>query len=159
VTNSATTGWRSRGKDQLVAHRPAVDEEILPKCIGPGQRRRRGETFDHDAFALGTHFDGARAKLRAEDIAKPRQPAAWAGQGRRPGHRRAFLAGQCEGDVGARHREAAYNLADSFRFGAIGFEKFQARRRRVKQITDLDTGALRKRCRHNRRFVSAFDRQ
>ncbi len=46
-------GRAHRAEDQLVAHRAAVDEQILPERVGAGQRRRRGEAFDHDALALG----------------------------------------------------------------------------------------------------------
>ena len=46
-------------QDQFITHRSPVDEQILPERIGPRQRRRRGKTFDHDAFALAAHLDRA----------------------------------------------------------------------------------------------------
>ena len=52
-------GGAHRAQDQFIAHRPAVDEQILPERIGPRQRRRGGETFDHDAFTLAAHLDCA----------------------------------------------------------------------------------------------------
>ena len=100
-----------------------------------------------------------RAEIAAQDIAEPRQPAGGAGQRGGPGHRRAFLAGQREGDVGPRHRKAPHHFADRFGLGAVGLEKFQPRRRRIKEIADLDAGALRQRRRHDLRFLAAFDRQ
>ena len=118
-----------------------------------------GKSFDHYALAFAAHLDGAGAKIRAQDIAEPRQPAGRAGQRRGPGDGRAFFAGQREGDVRPRHREPAHHLADRFGLGAVGLEKFQARRRRIKQIADLDAGALRKCRRHDVRFLAAFDRQ
>ncbi len=135
-------GRAHRAENELVAHRPAVDEQILPERVGARQRRRRGKTFDHDAFALGAHLNGAGAKIRAQDVAEPRQPAAGAGQRRGPGNRRAFLAGQREGDIRPRHRKAPHHLADRFGLGAVGLEKFQPRRRGVEEIADLDAGAL-----------------
>ena len=69
---------------------------------------------------------------------------AGAGQRRGPGDRRAFLAGQREGDVGPRHRQPPHHLADRFRLGAVGLEEFQPRRRGVEQVADLDAGALRR---------------
>ena len=69
-------GRAHRADNELVAHRPAVDEQILPERVGARQRGRGGKTFDHDALALGPHFDGAAAKIRAQDIAEPRQPAS-----------------------------------------------------------------------------------
>ncbi len=68
-------GRAHRADDQLVAHRPSVDEQILSERIGAGQRRGGGKSFDHDAFALGADLDGAFAKIRAQDIAEPGQPA------------------------------------------------------------------------------------
>ena len=58
-------GRAHRAQDQLVTHRPAVDEQILPKRVRPGKRRRRCKALDHDAFALGAHLDRARSKIRA----------------------------------------------------------------------------------------------
>ena len=119
-----------------------LTNRYCPSALARVSDGRGGKAFDHDAFALGAHLDGAAAKIRAQDIAEPRQPAGRAGQRRGPGDRRAFLAGQREGDVGPRHREPAHHLADRFGLGAVGLEKFQPRRRRVKQIADLDAGAL-----------------
>ena len=150
-------GGAHRAQNQLVAHRAAVDEQILPERIGAGQRRCRRKTFDHDAVAFGAHFDGAVSKIRAEDIAEPRQPAGRAGQRGGPGHRRAFFARQRKGDVGPRHGEAPHHLADRLGLGAVGLEKFQPRRCGVKQIADLDAGAVAERRRHDRRFRAAFD--
>ena len=98
-------------------------------------------------------------KSLAQDIAEPRQPARGAGQRRGPGHRRAFFAGEREGDIGPRHGEPPHHFADRFGLGAVGLEEFQPRRRRVKEIADLDAGALRQRRRHDRRFRAAFHRQ
>ena len=52
-------GRAHRAENQLVAHRAAIDEQILPERVGPRQRRRGGKAFDHDAVALGAHLDGA----------------------------------------------------------------------------------------------------
>ena len=150
-------GRAHRAQDQLVAHRAAVDEEILSERVGPRQRGGCGKTLHYDAFALGPHFDGARTEIASQDIAEPRQPARGAGQRCSPGHRRAFLAGQCEGDIGPRHRQSPHHFADRFGFGAVGLEKFQPRRRCIKEIADLDAGALRQCRRHDRRFHAAFD--
>ena len=122
-------GRAHRAENKLVAHRPAVDEQILAKRVRPRQRRRGSKALDHDAFALGAHLNGAAAKIRPQNIAKPCQPAARARQRRSPSDGRALLAGQREGDVRPRHCEAAHHLADGFGLGAVGLEKFQARRR------------------------------
>ena len=152
-------GRAHRAENKLVAHRPAVDEQILAKRVRPRQRRRGSKALDHDAFALGAHLNGAAAKIRPQNIAKPCQPAARARQRRGPSDGRALLAGQREGDVRPRHCEPAHHLADGFGLGAVGLEKFQARRRRIKEIADFDAGALRQCRRHDRRFHAGFDRQ
>ena len=69
-------GRAHRAEDELVAHRAAVDEQILPERVGPGQRGRGGKAFDHDALALGAHLDGAGCESP------------------RPGYRRAASAGR-----------------------------------------------------------------
>ena len=69
-------GRAHRAEDQLVAHRAAVDEEILPERVRARQRRRGGKALDHDALALGAHFDRA-------GCGNPR-----------PGYRRAASAGR-----------------------------------------------------------------
>src|SRR3977135_4027672 len=54
-------GGAHRAQNQLVAHRAAVDEQILPERIGAGQRRRGGKALDHDTLAFCPPFDRARA--------------------------------------------------------------------------------------------------
>lgn len=105
------------------------------------------------------NLDRMAAKLRAQDIAEPRQPAGGAGQGSGPGHRRALLAGEREGNVGARHRQPPDHFANGFRLGAVGLQEFQPRRRRIEEVVDLDARAMRQRCRHDLGLLAAFDRQ
>ena len=86
-------GGANRADQQLVAHRPAVDEKILAKRVRAGQRRQCGKAFDHDALAFGMDGDRVGAKVRAEDVAEPHQPAGGAGQRRGKVQRRALFAG------------------------------------------------------------------
>ncbi len=131
----------------------------MAERVGAGQRGACGKSFDDHALALGADVDCARAKIRAQDIAKARELAGRAGQGRSPGDRAAFLASERKGDVGPRHREPPDDFADRFGLGAVGLEKFQARGGRIKEVGDLDARALRQRCRRHFRFHAAFDRQ
>ena len=69
---------------QLVAHRAAVDEQILPERIGAAVRRQPGIAFDHGAVALGAHFDGIGAEVApstsASRASRPAAPGSAAGQ-------------------------------------------------------------------------------
>ena len=71
-----------RADQKLVAHRAAVDEQILPERVRPRQRRQRGETFDRDAVALGGDLDRVGAEFGAEHVAEPREPPGRARQRR-----------------------------------------------------------------------------
>ena len=131
-----------RADQKLVAHRPAVDEQILAERIGARERRQRGEAFDGDAVALGDDLHGVGAKFGAKHVAEPREPPGRAGQRRGKAHRRALLAGERESDVRPAHGEPPHHLAHRFGLGAVEFEEFQPRRRGVEQIAHFDAGAL-----------------
>ena len=66
-----------RAEHQLVAHRTAVDEQILRKRIARGVGRQRREAFDTQPFASAAHRDRIGAEIRAENVAKPREPSRW----------------------------------------------------------------------------------
>jgi len=104
-----------------------LTNRYCPSALARVSEGRGGKALDRDAVALGAHVDGAAAKIRAQDIAEPRQPAGRTGKRRGPGDGAAFLAGQRESDVGPRHGEPPHHLADRLGLGAIGLEEFQAR--------------------------------
>ena len=66
-------GPAHRAEQQLVAHRAAVDEQILPERIGAREGRQAGKALDAHALALGLDRDRIGAEIRAEHIAEPRQ--------------------------------------------------------------------------------------
>ena len=146
-----------RADQKLVAHRPAVDEQILAERIGARQRRQRGKAVDDDALAFGRDLDRVGAEIGAEHVAEPRQPPGRAGQRRGKGHRRALLAGQREGDIGPAHGEPAHHFAHGFGLGAVELEEFQPRRRGVEQIAHLDAGAFAERRGLDRGFGAGID--
>ena len=150
-------GGAHHADQQLVAHRPAVDEEKLPERIGARQRRQRGEALDAQALAPADHLDGVGLKLGAQNIGQPRKPSGRARQGGRPGHRRALFAREREGHVGPAHREPAHHVADRLGLGAVGLEKLEPRRRRVEQVADFDARALAQRGGLGLRFLAAVD--
>ena len=108
-------GAAHHADQELVAHRPAVDEQILPERIGAGVGRQRREALDRHAVALAAHLDGVGAEFGAENVGQARKLSGRAGQRGGPGHGRALLAGEREGDVRPAHGEAAHDLADRSR--------------------------------------------
>jgi hypothetical protein len=127
-----------RADEQLVAHRPAVDEEILTECIGARERRQRGKTCDGHAFAFRLDLHRIGAEVGAEYVAEPGEPPGRTGQRGGEALRCALLAGEREGDVGPAHGESAHRLAHRLGLGAIEFEEFQPRRRGMEQIAHLE---------------------
>ena len=79
-------GRTHRAEQQLVAHRPAVDEQILPKRIRARVGRQRREAFHMQAFASRRDRDRIGAEIRAQNVAKPREASRFTRQGRGPGH-------------------------------------------------------------------------
>ena len=107
-------GAAHRAEQQLVAHRPAVDEQILRRAHWRACRSAAPRSLDRDAVASAADLDRVGAELGAENVGEPGEPPGRAGQRRRPGDRRALLAGEREGDVGPAHGEPAHHLADRF---------------------------------------------
>ncbi len=153
-------GAAHRAEQQLVAHRPAVDEEILAERIGAREGRQRGEALDAARpRARRASSDRVGAEVGAQHVGEPRQTPRRAGQRRRPGDGRALLAREREGDIGPAHGKTAHDIAHGLGFGAVGLEEFQPRRRGVEQVAHLDPGALAERRRHRSALGAAFDRQ
>src|ERR1700686_2938779 len=100
----------------------------------------------------------ARNSAPSTSASRARQPAGRSRQRRRPGHRRALLAGQREGDIRPAHGEAAHHLADGLAFGAVGLEEFQPGRRGVEQVAHLDPGSLAQCRRLDLALAAAVDR-
>ncbi len=107
--------------EELVAHRSAVDEEVLAERIGASKRGQRGKAFHRNRAACAEHLDRIGAKLRAQNIGEPGQAATCARERRGPGDRRALLPGEREGDVGPAHRQPPHHLADRLALAAIAF--------------------------------------
>jgi hypothetical protein len=154
-------GGAHRAEHELVAHRTAVDEQILAERIGAAERRQRRKAFDHepvDAAAPAADLDRIGAELRAEHVGKAREPPDRARHRRGPGQRHAILAREGESNVGTAHGETSHDVAQCLAFGAIGFEKFQSRRGGIEQVAHLDPGALAERRGLGLRLLAAFDR-
>ena len=152
-------GGAHHADQELVAHRPAVDEEILAERIGARERRQRGEAFDREPRRVRRRTSTALARNSAPRMSASRasRPGG-AGQRRRPGHRRALLAREREGNVRPAHRQAAHHLADRLALAAVALEEFEPRRRGVEEIAHLDAGAGAERAGFHARLVAAVDR-
>ena len=67
-------------EEELVAHRPSVDEQVLPERVGATERRQCRIALEREAVPAAGNRDGVGGEIGAEDVAKPREPP-----GRRPG--------------------------------------------------------------------------
>ena len=148
--------------EQLVAHRPAVDEEILVLAGRPIERRQAGEARQPEALAVGVDRERIVGELAAHDGRQPLEARGVGlveqrGIGRRQVDQRALLAFQAEGDGGMGHREPAQRVGDVARFGARLLQELQARRRRKEELAHLDARAGRMRRRPRLALGAAFD--
>ncbi len=93
--NSAVTGWRSEGSEvgigrahraeqHLVAHRAAIDEQILRQRIGLGKGRQAGQALEPRRAAHAGNVERVRLGLVAQHVgdagALPAASLARAGQ-------------------------------------------------------------------------------
>ena len=147
-------GAAHRAEQQPVAHRAAVDEEILHLRVGavvgrqPGKARRAGTPSRSASTA-----HGVVGEVAAHDGGEPRQRALPADRrwlAARRMQRAAPSSMQGEGDVGPRHGEALDHVDDRQRFAARRLQEFQPRRRGEEKIAHLDARAGRRLCRRRR---------
>ena len=136
-------GGTHRAREQLVAHRPAVDVKILRHGIGPVPRRQAGEALEGEAFALGHDLDGVVAELAAEDLDDAGQAAFGAVRAGGAVEAGCSLAHQGEAHLRMGDRHPSQNIRDRLRLGPVAFQEFQPCRRCRKEVAHLDAGAGR----------------
>ena len=126
-------------EQELVAHRPLVDEQILAERIARGYRSA-GLRSRRCVMPLPAprDLDGVCAKLATQDIGKPRQSSRAAPQVGPPAHRCALLARKRERQIRPAHCESANHFPDRLRLAAFALQKFQPRRSGVEKIMHLD---------------------
>ena len=141
-------GAAHRADQQLVAHRPAVDDEILVARRGAVERRQADR---------GRSAETRRARHRSRPNCRrsrgPTTPRAGRGgrvalRCRRP--RRAatiaiLVADHGEGDPGIGHGEPLHRVDGLVALGARRLQEFEPRRGREEQVAHLDPGARRMR--------------
>ena len=162
-------GGAHRAEQQPVAHRPAVDEDVLRHRRAAREGGQSGMAGEPQPLALGLDGDGVGGEVAPEHAGRRGQAGRPAGRPARPRSgpaTRSAAAGrvaQAEGDVGPRQREPADGVGDRLRLGPVGAQEFQPRRRRVEEVAHLDGRAgaraagrgARRAGRHRRRSPSA----
>ena len=135
-------GAAHRAEQQLVAHRPAVDDEMDRGAGAAMKGRQARKAGEPHALALDADGHGVLVELRAEHPREAAQEAVLAGLLRRIGEGGDVLARQGEADRRMRDGKPLDDLRHGLRLGAVALQELQARRRRGEEIRHLDAGAL-----------------
>ena len=125
-----------------VAHRTAIDEQILRLCIGAVQCRQAGIAGEDKTLARRIDHQRVFGKFRAEHLLQPGQQALrtfWAGG---PFKSRQPIAAKAKPGGLVRHRQPPHDIDNRLALGTVGFKKFQPRRRGGKQVADLHPRAV-----------------
>ena len=137
-------GRAQRAEQQLVAHRAAVDEEVLRHRRAAREGRQRREAAEAQALALGVDEKGVGdevgAEQRAQTAAEGVEEIAGLGVEAEKVARgvRVGAVGEAEADARRGHGEAADDVADRLGLGAIGAQELEPRRRGGEQALELD---------------------
>ena len=152
-------GAAHRAVKELVADRPAVDEEILRARVGAVEGRQAGEAVE--ARPLRARPSTARALARnsrratwRDTAREDRRVARRAG---RPFEAAADIAGEGKADLGMGHGEALDGVGDGLRLGPVAFQEFEPRRRRGEEIAHFDARAGRMRRGRDRALAAGID--
>ena len=164
-------GAAHRADQQPVAHRPAVDHEVLVARQPAIERRQADPAGQPEAVALGVDRQRILGEIAAE---QRRQPGAArvipTGQahGLKPhGNRRGLdrqaqqhpivVADHGKADAGIGHRQPFHRLDRLVALAARRLHEFEARRRREKQVAHLDPRTGRVSGRDRRMLVAGLD--
>ena len=135
-------GPAQRRHQQLVAHRPAVDEEELRQRVGLVEGRQAGEPVQPHALALRVHRPGVLDEIGAHHLGDARLQRPLAARGR-VGRSLPVAARQLEAHRRIGERQPANHVGDRRPFGPVGLQELQPGRRCEEQIAHLDLGAAR----------------
>ena len=139
-----------RAHQQLVAHRPAVDEQILRHRGAPRIGRQAGSPPQANVFARGVNPHGIVNEFAPQHRAKPHHHRVEQFALRGVGAKHLFQAAirdviQDKGGRGFGHRQPFDDLGDGHHLGAIRAHEFQPRGRGIEDVAQLDDRARRKR--------------
>ena len=157
-------GAAHRAGQQLVAHRPSVDEQILVLGGRAVERRQPGEARQFESFARCVDGERVVGEVAAQQRAEPRlarirrAPRRQIGGGVETQDGLFLVAGDGEGYCRIGHGQALDRVDRGVAFGARRFEEFEPRRGGVEQLAHLDPGAGRMRSGLDRALGAAFDR-
>ena len=156
--NSASMGWRPLGSEiavsaahgageQLVAHRPAIDE----RDTGCEAVRRDGAWAGRQSpqrrAPRARHARQARRRRTRAPRMRPSRASPWSSSpGGKARARNAVrsLGREAEGNLGMGQGQALHHIGDGRGLGALGLHEFEPRRRRIEQVAHLDARAARR---------------
>ena len=128
--------------EQAVAHRPAVDEQILQGRVAAVEGRQPGVTREPRPLALGEDRHGVVGEIPAHDRAEPLETRLrGVARYRRQLDRRPRPVAQIEPDTGMGHADPVDRFDRVGHFGRRRLEELEPRRSGVEQVADLDPGA------------------
>ena len=150
---------RAHGARQKpVTHRPAVDEEMLHRGATPAERGQAHQPGETNLVAHRLDVERIGDELASHDLANARAPRReQIARARRQLQHGSVVVEEAEGDVGPRHGEPLHRGRGMAELGARRLLKLEPRRRRIKQITHLDTGARRVGNRPRRRHAARIE--
>ena len=132
-------GPAHRAAEQLVANRPAIDEQVLVHRIAArigGQAGKAGHTH---TFAFLVDLQRIGAEIGPDHRGHPRLAGIdIAAALRRDRQALAPVLGQEEADIGPRHGQAFDDIGNAEIFRAFGLEEFEPRRGRIEQVAHFD---------------------
>jgi len=148
VVQDIGIGLAHRVRDDPVAHRPAVDVEILQVGLAPGAGRRPEQAAQAHAGGVHRDLDGGPDESGIEQLRQPQRIERPA-RGLQHQHRAAVVA-EPETDARPAQGNGAQPVLDVAELGALGAQELAPRRDVEEQVADLDRGADRVRRRRRR---------
>ncbi len=135
-------GGPQRPGQQLVAHRPVIDEQVLVHGIATRKGRQAGITAQAHAFAPLVDQQGIVGEITAQDGAQAFQPALEARRLAIELQRALAVQLQRKADIFVRHGLALDLFGNGQVFRALGLHELQPRRRGIEQVAQLDQRAV-----------------
>ena len=130
-----------RAMQQFVPHRTPVDEQELRLRVGTVEGWQSGKAMQGKTLALRQNRQGVLSKFLAQNLGKPFQQPGLAFRASRPVKASDAVAAKAKAHILMRHRQPFDDFSHGLRFRPVGFEEFQPRWRRGKQIPHLDPRA------------------